>query len=111
MSLECGRCARTSQLYLCSTCVGELRDMLHGLAEGQKLPNGQHAAGWLEFLEDAALGRTRLGESARRSTERNTPIPVNLTASQLLTNTHEMLIHWTEQINTNFETLALEEDS
>lgn len=35
-------------------------------------------AGWLEALEDVRLGRTRLGESARRSTENNTPLMVRL---------------------------------
>ena len=95
---DCQRCSRKSQLYLCSPCQGELHDMLKGLATGQQLPNGRTAPGWLEYLEDAALGRTRLGESARRSTEHSTPLPVNLGASALLNNVKDMLHRWAQQL-------------
>ena len=91
---ECEVCARKSQTFLCGSCQHELRDLLTGLAVGQELANGRHAPGWLEYLEDAALGRTRLGESARRSTDRNTPLPVHLGASQLLRNIEDTLLRW-----------------
>lgn len=95
----CQACARTSpNAYLCPTCERELHDLLTGLTAGTELPNGRHAPGWLEYLQDAAWGRTRLGESARRSTERNTPLPVNLGASQLLENIKDMLHRWAQHI-------------
>lgn len=72
--------------------------MLQGLAQGQELPSGHRAAGWIEYLEDAALGRTRLGESARRSTERNTPLPVNLRASAMLDDVRCTLSTWVRHI-------------
>jgi hypothetical protein len=97
MTTTCQRCARKCQLFLCQACTTDLRDMLLGLAQGPEL-NGKRAAGWIEYLEDAALGRTRLGESARRSTERNTPLPVNLGASKLLGNVHAMLARWVQDI-------------
>lgn len=121
MSVECQRCESKSQLFLCGTCQRELREMLTGLAHGDWIPTGsagrtasggawcieRRHPGWLEHLEDAVLGRTRLGESARRSTERNTPIPVNLGASQLLDDTHALLAHWCETISTKTETLTI----
>jgi hypothetical protein len=80
--------------------------MLTGLAVGQVLPNGQRAAGWIEFLEDACHGKTRLGESARRSSEKGSPMLHNERASDLLDNVHEMLIRWVTAVNTNTETLG-----
>ncbi len=53
---ECRNCGRAAQTFLCPRCVTELRDMLTGLAHG-----------WIQYLEDAALGQTKLGESARRT--------------------------------------------
>lgn len=107
---ECDICHAKSQLRLCTRCQADLKDTLTQLANrtatnhatGEQRP----APGWLELLEDAALGRTRLGESARRSTERNTPLPVHLDASQLLDDTHAMLTRWTQAINTTNETLT-----
>lgn len=107
---DCQTCGAKTQLHLCNRCQNNLRDTLTQLAyrtatnhtTGEQRP----APGWLELLEDAALGRTRLGESARRSTEHSTPMPVNLTASQLLEDVHAMLQRWIELINTNHETLA-----
>jgi hypothetical protein len=52
--------------------------MLIGLARGFPLPNGKRSQPWLEGMEDARLGRTRLGESARQSSERSTPLLVRL---------------------------------
>jgi hypothetical protein len=80
--------------------------MLTGLAVGQVLPNGQRGAGWLENLEDAAWGRTRLGESARRSSEKGSPMLHNERASDLLENVHDMLLRWVDVVNTNAETLG-----
>ena len=80
----CVVCARNApNAYLCGACTSELRSWLHGLANGMVLHNHEtnvtyRAAGFLEALEDVRLGRTRLGESARRSTENNTPLMVRL---------------------------------
>ncbi|WP_141245660.1 hypothetical protein [Mycobacterium avium] len=90
--------------------------MLQGLAVGQPLGNGHYAAGFIEYLEDAALGRTRLGESARRSNERTTPLPVRPgpdgdwrgSPSELLDNLHATLINWVAVVNVNTETLSVE---
>lgn len=104
---KCQRCQTPSQLNLCPRCTGELRDMLLGLAQGPELPSGHRAAGWIEYLEDAVLGRTRLGESARRSTDLTTPLPVHLGASELLDDVHSTLAKWTAIVNTKTETLAV----
>ncbi|WP_142396011.1 hypothetical protein [Mycobacterium kansasii] len=41
--------------------------MLTYLAIGRPLLNGRHSAGFLEWLRDAALGKTKLGEQVRRT--------------------------------------------
>lgn len=119
---KCQQCQRKTDLYLCTDCQDDLHEMLQGLAVGQQLPTGQYAAGFIEYLEDAKLGRTRLGESARRSNERTTPLPVRLgpdpnataetqwrgSPSELLDNLHTTLIQWVAAVNTNTETLAIE---
>ena len=89
---NCQRCHARAQLWLCGTCSRELRELLMGLAHGQKLPTGQIGAGWIENLTDAVYGLTRLGESARRSTDRNSPLMVHMDASRLLDNVHAMLV-------------------
>lgn len=95
---QCQRCAGRAQLFLCSTCSNELREMLKGLAHGQKLAGGKFGSGWIENLQDAVLGRTRLGESARRSSDRTTPLMVHLDASKLLDQVHATLIRWVQGI-------------
>lgn len=102
---ECAVCSGRSELYLCSVCQSELKSMLRGLVVGQELPNGQRGIGFIEALEDAALGRTRLGESARRSSEKGSPMLHNERASELLDNVHSMLLRWVEAVNINTETL------
>ncbi|UXA06567.1 hypothetical protein KXD96_28295 (plasmid) [Mycobacterium sp. SMC-2] len=96
--------------------------MLQGLAVGQAHPNGERSPGFIEYLEDAKLGRTRLGESARRSNERTTPLLVRLgpdrnatretqwkgSPSELLDDLHATLARWVEVINVNAETLSTE---
>ena len=72
--------------------------MLMGLAVGQKLPSGTNGAGWIENLQDAVLGRTRLGESERRSTDRTSPMMAHLEASRLLDNVHATLVRWVQDI-------------
>jgi hypothetical protein len=106
VSTQCQVCNGRSELHLCGVCQSELRSMLQGLAVGQELPNGHRGAGWLEFLEDACNGKTRLGESARRSSEKGSPMLHNERASDLLNNVHDMLIRWVETININTETLG-----
>jgi hypothetical protein len=72
--------------------------MLHGLAYGQRLATGQTSAGWIENLQDGVWGHTRLGESARRSTDRNSPLMVHLDASRLLDNVHATLARWVQDL-------------
>jgi hypothetical protein len=110
MTMKCQHCHRQSQLYLCECCQDEAEDMLTGLADGWPLQSEHKAyrsGSYLEFLADAALGHTRLGESARRSTERGSPMPVNLTAAGTLDDIHDMLTRWTVVVNTKAETLTV----
>lgn len=95
MSIECGACGRKSQLWLCDQCERDLRDMLLGLPK------------WIEYLHDAAVGQTRLGESARRSpSDYSGPVPFNERASELYDNVHACLEQWVTVINCNYETLG-----
>lgn len=110
--IECEVCSAKSQLHLCNRCTTDLRAMLAGLARGEYVRTGSHGRtgsggrwwierrtpGWLEFLEDAALGRTRLGESARRSSDLTMPLPVNLSASALLQQVHNCLARWVQEL-------------
>lgn len=111
MTAQCQVCTAPTDSGLCGICQRELRDMLVGLAVGQVLPNGTRGQGWLENLEDAALGRTRLGESARRSTERGSPMLHNERASDLYNDITDMLQRWVEIVNVNTETLATQGDT
>ena len=95
---QCQKCGGRAQLFLCGTCTRELKDMLYGLAYGQKLPTGQRGAGWIEHLQDKVNGLTREGESERRSTERNGPLMVHLEASRLLDQVHATLVRWVQDI-------------
>jgi hypothetical protein len=95
---NCAHCQAKSQTFLCGPCQTDLRDMLMGLVRGQELPTGQRAAGFIEYLEDEAWGRSRKGESARRSSECSKPLPVNLGASQLLENVHNTLVGWVRHL-------------
>lgn len=107
---KCKHCHRNSQLFLCEECQDKAEGMLRGMAAGWDVVNDHktyRTASFLELLEDAVLGQTRLGESARRSTERGSPMPVNLTASDELDNIHAMLTRWTTTLNTSAETLTV----
>lgn len=95
---ECAHCSAKTQLHLCTRCQSDLKDTLHGLAIGQELPNGRYSRPWITCLEDAVHGDTRLGESARRSTERNSPLPVHLAASSLLDTVKDTLHRWAQHI-------------
>lgn len=109
MTTKCQYCHRNSQLFLCEQCQDKAADLLEGLADGWPVESEHktyRTGSYIEFLEDAVLGRTRLGESARRSTERGSPMPVNLAASDVLDNIHDMLTRWTITLNTNAETLT-----
>lgn len=89
---ECTQCAGKATLFLCQRCQDDLREWL------QDLPR------WLEYLDDAAHGQTRLGESARRSSEKGSPMLVNLRASELLTYAHSVLLEWTRDLTGTTET-------
>lgn len=94
----CQHCGAKTQLFLCDSCIESLRELLTGLVVGQELPSGHRAPGWIEYLQDCAWGRTRLGESARRSSDRTSPMPVHLAASELLDAVHATLGTWVRHI-------------
>lgn len=56
---ECQRCARKTDLYLCSTCTGDLRKMLHELPW------------WIARLIETEIGQTRMGDLGRKSKRRD----------------------------------------
>ena len=99
---QCQKCAGRAQTFLCNTCTRELRDMLTGLhtGTGTNMATGERRpmAGWLEMLQDAVQGQTRLGESERRSTERSSPLMIHTEASRLLDNVHATLVRWVQDI-------------
>jgi hypothetical protein len=86
VSAKCTQCTKPADLFLCGRCIAELRESL------QSLPD------WLQALEEAVNGQTRLGESVRRSTEKTGPMLCNLEASELLTQTHAVLVEWVRDI-------------
>jgi hypothetical protein len=72
---------RSTNAFLCSRCQNELRDLLNGIAIGWEVQSDYktyQADGFLEALKDTRFGLTRLGESARHSGEKNTPLVVRL---------------------------------
>lgn len=54
MSVECTRCARKCELFLCSPCTGELRKMLADMPW------------WLDRLAETSIGQVRLSEPGGR---------------------------------------------
>lgn len=94
----CQNCSAKSQLFLCNRCCQDLKQLLEGLALGFPLGNGRRSRPWLVCLEDAANGATRLGESARRSTERNSPLPFNQRASEELGRVEGILSTWVRHL-------------
>jgi hypothetical protein len=119
---DCQRCCAKCQLYLCTRCSADLRAMLLGLATGWEVQSDHktyQTAGYIEWLQDKKLGRTRLGESARRSSERSRPLPVHTgprgdwvgSPSEMLDNVHNVLMRWVEVVNVRFETLSIQEVS
>lgn len=88
--LACQRCgAKVRDAFLCGTCTGDLRDQLRGLA------------GMIDFLHDAVVGKTRLGESARRSGDLTSPLLVNLSASALYQQVHNTLMRIIQELCEN----------
>lgn len=101
MSLECAHCHRRSQLYLCGSCQSELRDNLSRLANGDILDNGYktyQSQSFDNYINQEAYGETRKGHSERRSTERNSPMPINLGASELIERAVDTLHRWAQKI-------------
>jgi hypothetical protein len=84
---QCQHCSgRVHDAFICRQCTAELREMLEGMPR------------WLGYLADAAHGQTRLGESARRSGDLTSPMPVNLPASALYQQVHNMLSRIVQEI-------------
>ncbi|PQM45681.1 hypothetical protein C1Y40_04125 [Mycobacterium talmoniae] len=92
--MSCTVCDAKTDLFLCRTHVAAVRSMLTGLCVGPELDNGHRGAGWLTWLVQAAHGQTRLGESARRSTDKGSPMLCNTRASGLLATVRNMLSTW-----------------
>ena len=87
MPATCRRCSRPSpDAFLCRFCCDDLRELLTGMAVGTPLRSGRFSRPWLVSLEDAAVGHTRLGESQRHGTDKNSPLPFSESASALLSN-------------------------
>ncbi|MBO0882014.1 MAG: hypothetical protein J2P17_17070 [Mycobacterium sp.] len=115
---NCEVCSRRAQLYLCDTCRSALGEMLTNLADGLRLDlpatapperegHNSRSRPLLQCLQDAALGQTRLGVSARHSTDHTTPLPHNPNASQLLDDATTTLTKWVTAINLTHQTLAI----
>jgi hypothetical protein len=126
--INCQCCGSKAQLYLCGTCLRKLGEMITNLADGLPLGvpseapperDGDRSIPLLEALQDAAWGRTRLGQSARRSSENSRPAPCRLTnhptdsfagsPSELLDQAHATLEKWVETIRATTQTVAKEE--
>lgn len=84
--IQCQRCSARTQIWLCRPCESDLRKMLLDLPW------------WINRLAEKALGQTREGESARRSSDLTSPMPVNLTASSHLDTIHAMLVRWVQDL-------------
>lgn len=56
---QCLSCAADSELFLCRSCVAELRGVLTNLAQGPEV-NGKTSEGLLAALEDVCFKMTRL---------------------------------------------------
>lgn len=91
---KCRQCKRRAQLFLCQRCIDVLAEMLRDLPT------------WIGWLKDSAHGQTRLGQSARRSSDKGSPALANLgptgdfknSPSELLTRTHAVLLEWARDI-------------
>lgn len=83
MKTQCQSCSAKSQLWLCPRCQGDLKQLLDGLSLGTPLGNGRRSRPWLVSLYDEVHGNTRKGESARRSTDKTSPLPFREVASAL----------------------------
>lgn len=84
---QCQRCAAKSQLFLCNAHSDELRDMLNDLPR-----LAQH-------LAESATGQTKLGEPSRRSKSDESPMRVNLRASDLLGQVNATLVRWVQDLS------------
>ena len=110
---DCQICGRKTPLYTCHTCNQQLADNLNQLQNHTRADN-KLTPSFLEHLEDVRYGRTKIGDSTRRSTDRTTPLPIRLgphttwdgSPAQLLTNLHHELAEWVEWVNKHHETLT-----
>lgn len=107
----CTQCGGRAQLFGCNRCQNELRAWLNGLAYGTatnwSTGETRRCPGWIERLQESINGHTRLGESARRSTDKGSPALCKLhpkhgnfrgTPGQLMVYTHSVLVEWTRDI-------------
>lgn len=97
--MECQVCGGKSALPLCRNDVDKLTAMLTALT-GEYLPNGKSTSGWLEALDDAACGNTRMGDGGGRRNpgEEHAPIRVNFKASDLMTSVRGTLARWVQDM-------------
>lgn len=61
---DCQHCTAPCQLYLCGRCTAELRALLRSLVTTTSR-GGKRTLGWLEYLTDAAVSQTAMGQPAR----------------------------------------------
>ncbi|UVO12828.1 hypothetical protein NM962_01265 [Mycobacterium sp. SVM_VP21] len=96
MSHNCAipKCDRTTRQQICRPCADELHDMLRALVAGEIDRSGRQRPGWLDYLDDACSGQTKLGAQARHITEHDAPLPVNFNANALQRRTAETIVSW-----------------
>lgn len=96
MSHTCAipKCDNTARNQICGPHADELHDMLRALVAGELDRSGRRKPGWLDYLDDACSGQTKLGRQARHITEHDAPLPVNFNANALQRRTAETLVSW-----------------
>lgn len=83
---ECQACGAKSQLFLCRPHTDELGELFDGLPR------------LIDFLQDAVLGRTRLGTPQRRHRGDEQPMRYNPKASELYSDACNTLTTWLRHV-------------
>lgn len=122
MSVEC-QCGRKTDVHLCADCQRDVEGWLSDLACGWTLTTSAgrtyQSESFIDYLSDARYGATRLGMSARRSTEHSAPMLAHLgkhgdfkgSPAELHDDLHALLTHWVGVVNTGTETLAVDAEA
>jgi len=83
---ECDVCGAKSQLFLCRNHIDELAELFTGLPR------------FMAFLQDAVLGRTRMGGPQRRHRGDEQPMRYNPKASTLYVDARNTLTTWLRHV-------------